>query len=82
MQDNAPSHASKYTKSWLERQGFAGRTYMDWPANSCDLNPIENLWSILKREVYKDGQQFNSKQDLWVEFQVAECSVSASTIAR
>ena len=73
MQDNAPSHASKFTKSWLESQGFVGKAYMDWPANSCDLNPIENLWSLLKREIYIDGRQFNSKQDLWKAVKDAAC---------
>ncbi len=39
QQDLAPAHSAKGTKSWFNDQGV---TVLDWPANSLDLNPIEN----------------------------------------
>ena len=48
--DNAPSHVSTkalkfYEKNKIER--------IEWPAKSPDLNPIENIWAIVKRELEK-----------------------------
>ncbi len=38
QQDLAPAHTAKSTKSWLNDFGV-----LDWPVNSPDMNPIENL---------------------------------------
>lgn len=62
LQDGAPCHASKRIKGFLAEQSFE---VIDWPGNSPDLNPIENLWNFMKGKL--KGKDINSVPKLLVE---------------
>ena len=82
MQDNAPSHAARYTIEFLAKFGFKGDKLMTWPPSSPDLNPIENYWSILKRRIYSGFQQDTSKDELWHGICQAAMSIGADEIQK
>ncbi|KAK1244999.1 hypothetical protein MKX08_004628, partial [Trichoderma sp. CBMAI-0020] len=48
QQDNARIHNFGGTPEWLQLHGIA---YIDWPPHSPDLNPIEHIWSALKKKL-------------------------------
>ena len=56
--DNDLKHTAKLTKEWFENNGIST---LNWPRQSPDLNPIENLWNTLQVNVHKRNRQ-NIKQ--------------------
>jgi hypothetical protein len=75
QQDNDPKHTSNLIKEYLAKQKY---TTLDWPANSPDLNPIENLWSILNRAA--DNRTCNDTDELFEVLKDAWESISVDIL--
>jgi len=66
--DNDPKHTAKRVKAFIQDSGINLLPY--WPAQSPDLNPIENLLSILDHNVrdrrpQSKAELFQVLQDGW-----------------
>jgi DDE superfamily endonuclease len=50
MQDNALIHIAYIIRDWFIENGIE---VMKWPLYTLDLNPIKNIWALLKAEIYR-----------------------------
>ena len=50
QQDNDLKHMSHVAKDFIAKNSICT---IDWPSNSPNLNPIENMWTIIKNNVEK-----------------------------
>lgn len=56
--DFAPAHCAKTTSKWLADCGI---TVLEWSANLSELNPRENLCSIVRRKM-RDTKPNNTNE--------------------
>ena len=53
---------------------------LDWPDRSPDLNIMENVWGILVQQVYGEGKQYDSEENLKTAILSAWKNLSLDTI--
>ncbi len=73
--DNDPKHTSKTTVGFLKKNRVK---VIQWPSMSPDLNPIEHLWGILKRQVeHHSPSSIQSLKEVileeWKKIDLAKC---------
>ncbi len=61
QQDNAPCHKAKITMDFLKKSDIE---VLYWPPYSPDINPIENIWALIKKKIIKENFVINNQKDL------------------
>ncbi|GFS49227.1 transposable element Tcb2 transposase [Trichonephila clavipes] len=62
MNDNARPHCANIVDECLQSEDI---THMDWQAYSPDLNPIENVWDMLRRRIVAHQRPPTFLPELW-----------------
>lgn len=60
LHDKSPIHTAKRVQQWLKQHNVK---VLEWPSNSPDLNPIENVWG--RMEYKMRNRNPTSREHLW-----------------
>ncbi len=82
--DNDPKHTFKATVGFLKKNRVK---VIQWPSMSPDLNPIEHLWGILKRQVeHHSPSSIQSLKEVileeWKKIDLAKCHQLVNSMPR
>ncbi len=64
QEDNDPKHQSRIAKKWRRENGVVR---MDWASQSPDMNPIENVWAVLKANVSSHKPKNKRSLIYWIK---------------
>ena len=64
--DNDPKHTAKKNKNFLTNSGIK---VLEWPSQSPDLNPIENIWCTMKEGLKKRHDRPSNLEELFEHVQ-------------
>lgn len=62
MQDNATCHTARSIMKWFDENRIS---VLPWPAQSPDLNPIENVWAEVQGRLWKKKDKCLNVDDTW-----------------
>jgi transposase len=81
--DNDPKHTAKSVTQYLNDQEY---TTLVWPVRSPDLNPVENIWALLKIRLFRnyDGiyELWECIQEVWNAITVEDCRKVIDTMPK
>ena len=82
--DNDPKHTANIISNYFSNKKWE---ILDWPAQSPDLNPIENVWADIKRMIKdrkpnNETELFETMKKAWLETETSYLQNLISSMPR